>query len=318
MWLRGWCGGSSGSATCPLLIIVKTRHRELCVAAQSEPLQVVTAYAMALIASSDIEPSVFPSSLISPTTPPIDWSVLDQTSSGGGNTRGDIRAVGARDNRPIGDREAREDEGKATTPWGSVWETEVAEGEPPLFLPSSGDEEARNATNRGLGKVGEANQPDNEFVPSPSRLSRRKKGKARATEELKSLGKDTGKLVMMSGKRGKPPGKRLTELGNKRKTRTPSTDEEPIRGETSVDEESSDDELRLRPSVGRPVLKKAKTTARLRRPPEIFDGVLVPGRPGPNFEGEEIDEDTAVDPMRVPQVVGAVSGTWCCCSRAIF
>ena len=198
----------------------------MCVAAQSEPLQVVTAYAMALIASSNIEPSIFPSSLISPTTPPIDWSALNQTSSGRGNTRGDTRAVGARDNRPTGDREAREDEGKAITPWGSVWETEVAEGEPPLFLLSLGDEEARNVTNHGLGKVGEANQPDNKFVLSPSRLSWRKKGKARATEELKSLGKDTGKSVMMSGKRGKPPGKRLTKWGNKRKTWTPSTDKD--------------------------------------------------------------------------------------------
>ena len=87
-----------------------------------------------------------------------------------------------------------------------------------------------------------------------------------------------------------------------------SSDEE-IVPETPLLSEVSEDELLLRAKIGRPGPKKARISeaSKTARSAQKFDGVLVPSLPDTNFEGIVFDEDSVVDPSRVPQVVGAVS-----------
>lgn len=270
---------------------------------------------MALIASTDIEPSVFPSNLISQTTPPIDWSALDQTSSGGGDARGAATSSTVVP-RLVGQRAmVMANDGGVTGPL-SPLDEDIDELIPSPWGPNTGARDTGKDEGKAKtlpGTVGETSQKDDELVPSPSRLSQRKKGKAMATEEPQGLGRDTGKLVTISGKKGNVSGKRLTKPGNKRKARGPSTDEELMMGKqpSSGDGKSSDDELLLQPRLRRPVLKKARTTTGLRQPSHIFSGVLVPGRPDGNFNGMIIDEDVAVDPAKAPKVIGAVRDIFC-------
>ena len=61
--------------------------------------------------------------------------------------------------------------------------------------------------------------------------------------------------------------------------------------------------LKMFSLISRPPRPQCKTA----RSAQQFDGVLVPSLPGINFEGIVFDEDSVVDPSRVPQVVGAVS-----------
>ena len=87
-----------------------------------------------------------------------------------------------------------------------------------------------------------------------------------------------------------------------------SSDEE-IVPETPLLSEVSKDELLLWAKIGHPGPKKVRISdaSKTARSAQQFDGVLVPSLPGINFEGIVFDEDSVVDPSRVPQVVRVVS-----------
>ena len=173
------------------------------------------------------------------------------------------------------------------------------------------------------GSIGEETANEGSRPPSPSKGKSQDKGKQRAREVTELSGEEEGTLrpdPRKKGNRGKKkkvsqakktaPAKKTTgeATGLKRKARPVSSNGE-IVPETPLLSEVSEDELLLRAKIGRPGPKKARISeaSKTARSAQKFDGVLVPGLPDTNFEGIVFDEDSVVDPSRVPQVVGAVS-----------